>query len=82
LLCRYSASLNIVFDARSLFACEEYPRRIATAFGLYNTLLERIDNEGGQTSLLVSFEPIADGNFSLTPEVTRVFSELKVTVEF
>ncbi len=46
------------------------------------TLLERIDNEGGQTSLLVSFEPTAVDRFSLTPEVTRVFSELKVTVEF
>jgi hypothetical protein len=44
-------------------------------------LLERIRIEGGQISLLVALSPVAV-DFSLTPEVSRVFSELGITIEF
>jgi hypothetical protein len=45
-------------------------------------LLERIRIEGGQISLLVALSPAAVDGFSLTPEVSRVFSELGITIEF
>jgi hypothetical protein len=45
-------------------------------------LLERIHNGGGQVSLLVALVPTAVVSFSLSPEVTRIFSELKITIEF
>ncbi len=45
-------------------------------------LFERLHKEGGEVSLLVSFSPTAVGSFTLSPEVTRTFGELKVTVEF
>jgi hypothetical protein len=45
-------------------------------------LLERLHKEGGEVSLLVSLSPSAVGSFSLSPEVTRTFGELKITAEF
>jgi hypothetical protein len=45
-------------------------------------LFERIRTESGQVSLLVSLSPKAVDSFSLTPEVTRIFGELGITVEF
>ena len=45
-------------------------------------LLESIRNEGGQVSLLVALSPDAVDGFSLTPEVSRMFSDLGITIEF
>jgi hypothetical protein len=45
-------------------------------------LFKRIRDEGGRVSLLVSLSSGAVDTFSLTPEVTRVFSELSITIEF
>jgi hypothetical protein len=45
-------------------------------------LLERIRNEGGQVGLLVALTPTAVDGFSLTPEVSRMFSDLGITLEF
>jgi hypothetical protein len=45
-------------------------------------LLERIRIEGGQVSLLVALSPATVDSFSLTPEVSRIFSDLGITIEF
>ncbi|MGO9512268.1 MAG: hypothetical protein ACLP2F_01320 [Steroidobacteraceae bacterium] len=45
-------------------------------------LLQRIRVEGGQVSLLVALSPVAVDSFSLTPEVSRIFSELGIAIEF
>jgi hypothetical protein len=45
-------------------------------------LLERIRHEGGQVSLLVALSIDAVDSFSLTPEVSRIFSDLGITIEF
>jgi hypothetical protein len=46
------------------------------------TLLNEIRSEGGQASLLIALFPSAMEGFSLTPDVSRIFSELGVTLEF
>jgi hypothetical protein len=45
-------------------------------------LFERIRNEGGQVSLLVALRAGEVDSFSLTPEVSRIFSHLAITIEF
>jgi hypothetical protein len=45
-------------------------------------LFERIRLEGGQVCLLVALSPPAVESFSLTPEVSRLFSDLGMTLEF
>jgi hypothetical protein len=45
-------------------------------------VLERIRNEGGQVSLLVALSPAEVDSFSVTPEVSRIFSHLGITIEF
>lgn len=45
-------------------------------------LLNQISSEGGQASLLIALFPSAMTDFSLTPDVSRIFSELGVTLEF
>lgn len=45
-------------------------------------LFERVRIEGGRVSLLVALSPVAVESFSLTPEVSRIFSELGITLEF
>jgi hypothetical protein len=45
-------------------------------------LFERIRNEGGQVSLLVSLSTIAVDSFSVAPEVSQMFGDLGITVEF
>ena len=47
-----------------------------------NALFERIRLEGGQVCLLVGLSPPAVESFSLTPEVSRIFSDLGITLEF
>jgi hypothetical protein len=51
-------------------------------FQLHAELLRRIKSEGGQVSLLVALSASAVGSFSLLPEVSRVFGDLGITVEF
>ena len=45
-------------------------------------LLERIRSEGGQVSLLIALSSDAMDSFSLTPELSRIFSDLGITIEF
>jgi hypothetical protein len=45
-------------------------------------LFERIRLEGGQVCLLVALSPAAVESFSLTPEVSRIFSDLGIALEF
>jgi hypothetical protein len=45
-------------------------------------LLERIRSEGGQVSLLVALSPASVDSFSLAPQVSRIFSDLGITIEF
>jgi hypothetical protein len=45
-------------------------------------LFERIRADGGQASLLVSLSSLAVDSFSLTPEMSRIFGELGITIEF
>jgi hypothetical protein len=45
-------------------------------------LLQTIRAEGGEISLLVTFSPTAVNTFSLPPQVSRIFGELRITLEF
>lgn len=45
-------------------------------------LLRTIRSEGGEISLLVTLSPTAMSTFSLRPEVSRMFGEIGVTLEF
>ena len=69
---RKAAALNLGW-ALSLSA-----RRLLRA----KALLERIRVDGGQFSLLVAFSAAAVESFTLAPEVSRLFGELGVTLEF
>ena len=44
--------------------------------------LRRIGSEGGQVSLLVNVSSDEVSSFQVTPEVSRVLSELGIAVEF
>jgi len=44
--------------------------------------LDTIRSGGGAVSLLVTLSPTAVSSFNLAPEVTRIFGELGVTLEF
>jgi len=56
-----------------------YALRLSKSQG---ALLQRIRSEGGQSSLLVTLSPTAVGGFNLAPEVSRIFGELGITLEF
>jgi hypothetical protein len=45
-------------------------------------LLHRIHSEGGEISLLVTLSPAAMSTFSVPPQVSRMFGELGITLEF
>lgn len=45
-------------------------------------LFERIRLEGGEVCLLVALAPAAVKSFGLAPEVSRVFSDLGIALEF
>jgi hypothetical protein len=49
---------------------------------LHADLLRRIRSEGGQISLLVALSAGEVSSFSLVPEVSRIFGEFGITVEF
>jgi hypothetical protein len=49
---------------------------------LHAELLRRIYSEGGQISLLVALSAGEVRSFSLVPEVSRVFGDFGITVEF
>lgn len=51
-------------------------------FSRHAQLLRRIRTEGGQVSLLVTISTAEASSFSLVPEVSRVFSELGIALEF
>jgi hypothetical protein len=48
----------------------------------YAGLLHTIRSEGGEISLLVTLSSTAAHTFSLPPQVSRIFGELGVTLEF
>ncbi len=50
--------------------------------GAHTALLQKIDSEGGEISLLVTLSPAAVNSFSLRPQVSRMFGELGITLEF
>jgi len=45
-------------------------------------LFERIRSGGGQVSVLIALSPTAVQSFSVTPEVSRIFSDLGIALEF
>jgi hypothetical protein len=65
-------------------------RNLAGALGLcasrfnksHAALLHKIRSEGGDTSLLVTLSAESISTFSLPPEVSRLFGELGITLEF
>jgi len=65
-------------------------RNLAGALGLcairfnkaHAALLRTIRSEGGEISLLVTLSPTAVNTFSLPPQVSRIFGELGITLEF
>jgi hypothetical protein len=65
-------------------------RNLTGALALYavrlnksqGALLQRIRSEGGDISLLVTLSPAAVSSFSLAPEISRLFGELGITLEF
>jgi len=59
----------------ALTACTRY-------LSAHGATLRRICAEGGQVSLLVTQPAEEKSSFQITPEASRVFSELGVTVEF
>jgi hypothetical protein len=55
----------------------------ATRFGrAHAEFLRRIRSDGGQVSLLVALTPEVVSSFNLSPEVSRIFGELGITLEF
>jgi hypothetical protein len=48
----------------------------------HDALLHKICSEGGEISLLVTLSPPAVSSFNLTPEVSRIFGELGIALEF
>jgi hypothetical protein len=48
----------------------------------YSTLLQTISSQGGEISLLVTLSSTAVNAFSLPPQVSRLFGELGITLEF
>ncbi|HEY2463672.1 MAG TPA: hypothetical protein VGI32_06405 [Steroidobacteraceae bacterium] len=54
----------------------------ATRFNKAQALLQTIHSEGGEISLLVTVSPTATNSFSLPPEVSRMFGELGIALEF
>jgi hypothetical protein len=45
-------------------------------------LLQTIRSQGGEVSLLVTLSPAAVNTFSLQPQVSRMFGEIGITLEF
>ena len=45
-------------------------------------LLHTIRSEGGEASVLVTLSPADVETFSLPPQVSRIFGELGITLEF
>jgi hypothetical protein len=48
----------------------------------HTSLLQTIRAEGGEISLLVTISPTAMNSFSLPPQVSRMFGERGITLEF
>ena len=45
-------------------------------------LLQTIRSEGGEISLLVTLSPAAVNTFSLQPQISRIFGDIGITLEF
>jgi len=61
------------------WALSLYAARFAKAHAEF---LRRIRSDGGQVSLLVALTPDVVSSFNLSPEVSRIFGELGITLEF
>jgi hypothetical protein len=48
----------------------------------YRAFLDTIRSEGGEISLLVTISPTGVSSFSFLPQISRIFGELGVTLEF
>jgi hypothetical protein len=82
----FSGHADLDFAARELrksathslgWALSFSARRLLRAKGLF----ERIRSEGGQVSVLISLSPSLE-SFTLSPDISRIFSELGITLEF
>jgi hypothetical protein len=49
---------------------------------VHEAFLRRIRSEGGEVSLLVALTPDVVSSFNLSPEVSRIFGDLGITLEF
>ena len=49
---------------------------------LYEATLRKICSNGGEINLLVTLSPTSMNTFSLQPQVSRIFGELGITLEF
>jgi len=49
---------------------------------LHGAPLHNIRSDGGEISLLVTLSPTAVSSFTLTPEVSRMFGEMGIALEF
>jgi hypothetical protein len=50
--------------------------------GPHREFLRRVKNDGGSVALLVEISTTGVPSFKLTPDVSRVLSDLGITVEF
>jgi hypothetical protein len=48
----------------------------------HDAFLRQMRSEGGQVNLLVALTPDVVGSFNLSPEVSRIFGDLGITLEF
>jgi hypothetical protein len=62
--------------------CRKADQLIVEVLHLHAELLRRIRSEGGEISLLVALSIGELSGFSLVPEVSRVFGEFGITIEF
>ena len=55
----------------------------AARFGKsHDAFLRQIRSEGGQVSLLIALTPDVVSSFNLSPEVSRIFGDIGITLEF
>jgi hypothetical protein len=84
----FAEALNLAITQEHIDAA--IARNLTGALGLcamrfnkaHAAVLQTIRSEGGEISLLVALSPTAVSSFSLPPQVSRLFGELGITLEF
>jgi hypothetical protein len=86
-----TASRNVVFSAETLRAAskdfkisgiEGVLMYLLRRLSVRHTFLQRIQNEGGDVSLLIVIERAAAGDFALPLSVSRLLVQLGISIEF